>query len=470
MSWQVLAGTTYMLNTKSVVEVRLGISHTDAGKTPWFVGTQSYASKFGLPNYPTDPRYTGGLYPQSISGYSQLGVQGSNPQFQDPTVVNPKINYSLLVGKHSLKAGWEYQNLTIEIDDFNPKSGGDSYAGRFSQVTGTPTNNEQFVADFLFGARSNYQLNNAAVVQYKQQMNFLYLQDDWKLLPNLTINAGIRYEYSTPQYLVDNKLSNFDPVTKTLVQASSGDIYQRSLVHPDRNNWAPRFGLAWTLDAKTVIRSAYGISYINFNRMGGENLLAYNLPNIVNPSIDQLPATAGSSGLPLCTSTAQAPGACFRTTMQGYPDNFLSVANVKQINVRANYIPADFKTSYIQNWHFTIQRELAKNWVFDLGYVGTRGVGLMILGDYNQARPNGQDENSSLQSRRPIQNFGLIQIAWGGGFLNYNALQTKLEKRFSSGFYLLNSFTWSKAIDNASASALSRSDPGVLRKSDPPLR
>ncbi len=281
-------------------------------------------------------------------------------------------------------------------------------------------------------------------------MNFFYLQDDWKVSRNLTVNAGLRYEYSTPQYLDNNQLSNFDPVTNTLVQAKSGDIYARSLVHPDRNNLAPRLGVAWTVTPKTVIRSAYGISYIHFNRMGGENLLAYNLPSIVNPSIDQLPSTAGSSGLALCTSQAQAPGTCFRTTMMGYPDNFLSVANVKQINVRANYIPSDFKTSYIQTWHFTIQRELAKGLVLDAGYVGTRGVGLMILGDYNQARPNAPDENTGLQARRPDQSFGLIQIAWGGGFLTYHALQTKIEKRFSNGFYLLNSFTWSKSIDNAS--------------------
>jgi len=152
----------------------------------------------------------------------------------------------------------------------------------------------------------------------------------------------------------------------------------------------------------------------------------------------------------VCTSTAQAPETCFRPTLSGYPDNFLTVANVKQINVRANYIPSDFKTSYIQTWHFTLQRELAKSLVLDVGYVGTRGVGLMILGDYNQARPNGSTENASLQARRPIQNFGLIQIAWGGGFLTYHALQTKIEKRFSGGFYLLNAFTWSKSIDNAS--------------------
>ena len=83
-------------------------------------------------------------------------------------------------------------------------------------------------------------------------------------------------------------------------------------------------------------------------------------------------------------------------------------------------------------------------------YVGTRGVGLMILGDYNQAVPNAVGQNLSVQARRPVQNFGFIQEAWGGGFLNYHAFQAKLEKRYSAGLYLLNSFTWSKAIDNAS--------------------
>jgi hypothetical protein len=449
-SIQAVTGATVSLTTRSVLEVRVGGSYTDAGKTPWFVGTESFASKFGFPNYPTDPRFTGGLHPQSINGFTALGVQGSNPQFQNPRVINPKLNYSHLLGKHSFKAGWEMQSLKIEIDDFNPKSGGDSYSGRFSQVPGTPNSNDQFVADFLFGARNNYQLNNAAIVNYLQRMNFFYVQDDWKVTRNLTINAGLRYELSTPQYLDSNKLANFDPVSVSLVQAKAGSASERGLVNVDRNNFAPRLGFAWNMNPKTVIRGGYGLSYIQFNRMGGENLLAYNLPNIVNPTIDQLPTTAGPSGLALCTSTAQAPGTCFRTTQQGFPDNFLSVANVRQINVRANYIPKDFKTSYIQTWHFTIQRQLAKDLLFDIGYVGTKGTGLMILGDYNQARPNGPDENLVLQARRPIQTFGLIQIAYGEGFLDYHALQAKLEKRFSAGFYLLNSFTWSKSIDNAS--------------------
>ena len=182
------------------------------------------------------------------------------------------------LGRHSFKSGYEYQAINTEIDDFAPKYGTDNYAGRFSQAPGTATNNVQFLADFLFGARSHYELATPAIVHYQQRMHFFYLQDDFKVTPKLTLNMGVRYEFATPQYERDNLLANFDPATNTLIQAKDGSIYDRALVHPDRNNWAPRFGLAYNVLPKTVIRSGYGISYVHFNRMGGENLLAYNLP------------------------------------------------------------------------------------------------------------------------------------------------------------------------------------------------
>ena len=124
-------------------------------------------------------------------------------------------------------------------------------------------------------------------------------------------------------------------------------------------------------------------------------------------------------------------------------------ANFSTANTRTNYTPADYRTSYVQSWHFTIQRELGNDLVLDVAYVGNRGNGLMILGDYNQARPNNPGENVALAQRRPIQGFDFIQISFGGGFSTYHALQWKIEKRYARGFYLLNSFTWSKAIDNA---------------------
>lgn len=443
-------GWTFTVDPTSLLEFRMGVSITEGGKTPLYVGEPTIIEKLRIPNGPTDKRFTGGVYRQSVNGYSAWGVQNSNPQFQDPMVYNPKVNYTKVMGRHSVKAGYEFQTIATEIDDFSPKYGTDTYAGRFSQVPGSATNNLQFLADFMFGARNSYTLATPAIVNYRQRMHFLYIQDDFKLSPKLTLNVGMRYEFATPQWERDNRLTNFDPSTNQLLPAKDGGIFERATIRPDRNNFAPRLGLAWSVMPKTVIRTAYGISYVHFNRMGGENLLAYNLPNILNPIVDSQLPPAAANGQRLCTSTAQGPNDCFRTTEQGYPDNFLSLANIRVINTRTNMIPFDLRTGYNQNWHFTIQRDLGRDFVFDIGYVGTRAVKLMILGDFNQARANNAGESLSLQARRPIQAFGYIQSAFGGGFLNYHALQTKIERRFSSGVYFLNSFTWSKAIDNAS--------------------
>lgn len=199
-----------------------------------------------------------------------------------------------------------------------------------------------------------------------------------------------------------------------------------------------------------MIRAAYGVSFIHFNRLGGENLLAYNLPFILNPIVDSQRPPLAANGQPVCTSPAQGPNECFRPTMQGYPNNFLSLANIRPLNVRTNMIPFDTRSGFNRNFHVSVQQELGAGWVVDVGYVGTRGGNLMILGDFNQARPNNAGENVPLQLRRPLQNFGFIQTAFDGGYLDYNAFQAKVEKRFSSGFYFLNSFTASHAEDNAS--------------------
>ena len=94
-------------------------------------------------------------------------------------------------------------------------------------------------------------------------------------------------------------------------------------MHPDYNNWAPRVGLAYQVLPKTVIRAGYGISYVQFNRMGGENLLAYNGPIIVDAAIDQL-ATQ-----PICASAAAAAGSCFRSTAQGFPNELRIAASLQ---------------------------------------------------------------------------------------------------------------------------------------------
>jgi hypothetical protein len=444
LNQQLATGVTYNFSTNSLFEFRLGISRTEAGKVPTNVGGANMRELYGITGLPEDRNLAGGLNTQVIGGYVQLGRQSSNPQNQDPFIWNPRVNYTRLLGRHSLKAGYEYQRINTEIEDFNPKYGQDGYSGQFSRPTGVTTSNNLYnLADFFFGARNNYQLANLFIPQYRQRMHFAYLQDDFKVSQKLTLNIGVRYEFATPQYEEKNQITNFDPATNKLIFASSGSLYNRALVDPDFNNWAPRIGLAYNITSKTVLRGGYGISYIHFNRLGGENILAFNLPQIVGVSQTQ----QVSQGI--CTGNNFLN--CFRPTQAGYPTGLIDPARASTANTRTNFTPRDTRTAYVQSWHFSVQQELFKGLLLDVAYVGNRSLKLIALGDYNQARPNNATDPTAgtpVDARRPIAGFGFIQASFNGGLANYNALQVKLERRFSGGLYLLNSFTWSKALDN----------------------
>jgi hypothetical protein len=444
LNQQFAGGFTFTVTPTSLLEVRLGVSRTEAGKEPPGVGGPAMLELYGIPGLPTDPRFAGGLTEQGVTGWTTWGRQNSNPQFQDPSVINPRINFSWIRGRQSFKTGYEYQAINTQIDDFNPKYGRDSYGGQFSRPAGAAADPATYnLADFMFGARNAYAIINPFIANLRQRMHFGYIQDDFKALENLTLNLGLRYEVATPQWEADNFLTNFDPQTNTLIQATDGSTYDRALVNTDRNNFAPRLGAAWSLNDKTIVRSGYGISYIHFNRLGGENLLSFNGPHVVGLSITQQPSQGP------CTSSTP-PTSCFRTTQQGYPEGLNVPANFNTLNARVNYIPKDNPSGSVQSWHVSVQREVLRNLLVDVGYVGNKSRDIMILGDFNQARPNGATENATLQARRPIPGFQEIQIAYGGGKGDYHALQVKVERRYSRGLYLLNSFTWSRAQDNAS--------------------
>jgi len=436
----------YLVDPRSLLEVRMGISRTDGGKFPDGVGGPGMEEVYGITGIPKDTRYYGGLFTINVSGYPGYGRQSSNPQFQNPDVYNPKINFSRLMNKHSVKVGYEYQNIHTEVDDFNPKYGVEDYSGQYSKPTGSTVKDTFHFghADFLLGARNWYELSAPAVANMRQKMHFFYFQDDWKVNSKLTLNLGVRYEFATPQYERDNRMSNFVPSQATMVPVTDGDLFARSGVHPDRNNWAPRVGFAYTVTPKTVVRSGYGISYVHFNRLGAENLLAENYPYFFSVRIAQNPTTMST-----CTA-GQDFATCFRPVTWGFPDGLADPKRVPLSNQGWNYyIPADIRTGYAQSWHFTIQRELARDLLLDLAYVGSRSVKLVILADANQARVNGPTENLSIQARRPYTGLQNIEESLPAGTGSYHGLQTKLERRFSGGLYLLNSFTWSKAIDNA---------------------
>ena len=443
MNWQTATGMTWNINPVSLLELRFGASRSEGMKTPATLdGGPDMLAAYGIPGLPTDKALTGGLNTQNISGYQSFGRDYTSPQWQNPLVFNPKANYSRVMGRHTVKAGYEYQTIHTLINDFNPAYGQDIYSGQFTNPTPTKSNSVYNLADFLLGARSTYQLTNFSTANLRQWMNFGYLQDDFKVSPRLTLNLGVRYEFATPQFERDNHMANFDPASGNLIPARNGSLYDRALVDPQYKNWAPRLGLAYSLSPKTVIRSGYGISYVLFTRQGGDSYLAYNGPYIVNSQITQ------STSQPLCQANS-APTTCFRPTELGYPVGFTSPENFSTVTTKTVYIQKDIRTPYVQNWHFTIQRELASNLLLDLGYTGNHSVGLWVTQDYNQAFPNQAGQSLPVKARRPLSQFDYIDSNFSAGFSSYNALQVKLEKRYADGLFLLNSFTWSKAIDNA---------------------
>jgi hypothetical protein len=332
-----------------------------------------------------------------------LGRQTSNPQFQNPTLFDPKINFSLIRGKHSIKMGYELMVIRTEVLDVNPLYGNDTYAGSFSKPTCAQLGlaatctvasdaTSYNLADFIFGTPSIVNLGTNLTTNLRQHVNSLYAQDDFHVLPNLTLNLGLRWDFATPLYDRDNNYSNFDPTTNTMVHATGGSLFNRSLVHPNYHDFGPRLGLAYSIDTKTVVRAGYGISYTFFNR-----------PGSAEEGINAPQALFGVINQSLVVNGALNPA--FLTTANSFTTGIANPSSFNPVNSNVAYIPADSPWPYVQNWFFSVQRELPKNTVVEVAYNGNHSLNLPILGDYNQAVPNVGTATLGVQARRPIPTF-----------------------------------------------------------------
>src|SRR5262249_48695382 len=147
-----------------------------------------------------------------------IGRQATNPQFQNPVSFNPKLNYSMIKGRHSIKFGYEFLAIRTEVLDINPLYGSLTYGGQYSKPTAAqcgctvPTDsnsvNSYNLADFYFGVPSAIGLGSNLTINLRQHVNSLYIQDDWRVSPKLTVNVGLRWEYSTPLWDRDHYWSN----------------------------------------------------------------------------------------------------------------------------------------------------------------------------------------------------------------------------------------------------------------------
>jgi carboxypeptidase family protein/TonB-dependent receptor-like protein len=460
---QIALGTTYLLSANKFIDVRLGLDRTKAGKFNLSIGNTAFSTPGQpgfIPGLPNNPVVAGGLPSIGITGFTGFGRQSTNPQWQDPALLDPKINFTWVRGKHSMKFGYEYERVWMAVNDNNPLYGSYTYGGGYSNAGGS-TVSDTYWADFLFGTTNVYSLANYYVAHLTQNMHSLYAQDDWHVLPNLTLNLGLRWEYGSPYADLYNRVSNFDPASQTVLTTtpgavagngitpvSGGGTYGKTLVNPDFTDFGPRLGFAYSVNPKTVVRGGFGMSYVHYTRAGSGDILGINAPQAQFANVNQITPTATnhcSNSLPaqIIAIGATTPS-CFATADQGYPSGLVTSFNPATDNV--TYIPKNTKDSYVESYFLSVQRTLAKNTVLDIAYVGNHGVKL-------QGFLNANQKNPSLGFARPYANWPSdITEALNEFYSNFNSLQVKYEQQLVAGLTLLNTFTWEHSLDNASAS------------------
>ena len=470
---QVALGYTHTFGSNRIVDARLGLSRTKAGKYTLSIGQND----FTIPGLPANSIVAGGLPSVGISGFTGFGRQSTNPQWQNPALLDPKVNYTWVVGKHSLKFGYEYEHIWMAVNDNNPLYGSFTYGSGYSLCdaaisplcattasgTAAPTAavTDNYWADFLFGTTTSYQLANYFVVHLRQTMENAYAQDDWKILPNLTLNLGVRWEYGSPYSEWKNNISNFDPASQSVLTitpgavagngitpVNPGGVYGSTLMNPDLADWSPRVGFAWGLAPRTVLRGGFGTGFVHYTRAGSGDILGINAPQAQFAVVTQTkPSTTNHCTSPLPSqiiATGSTTPSCYVTADQGFPSGLVTSFNPATDNI--TWVPKDTRDSYVENYFFDLQQQLAKNTLLDIAYVGNHGLKL-------QGFLNGNQKNPALGFTRPFTSWPSdITEALNEFWSNYNALQVRYEQRFVAGLTLLNSFTWEHSLDNASAS------------------
>jgi hypothetical protein len=455
---QIALGYTYLISANKVLDARLGLDRTKAGKFNLSIGNTSFNNIPGLPT--NNPVVAGGLPSIGITGFTGFGRQSTNPQWQDPALIDPKVNFTWVKGKHSMKFGYEFERIWMAVNDNNPLYGSFTYGGGYSNAGGS-TVSDTYWADFLFGTTNAYSLANFYVAHLTQNMHNLYAQDDWKARSNLTLNIGLRWEYGSPYADLYNRVSNFDPGTQTVLTTTPGAVagngitpvsyggtYGKTLVNPDYTDFGPRVGFAYSVDPKTAIRGGFGISYAHYTRAGSGDILGINAPQAQFAAVSQIaPNTTNHCSTPLPAQIIPVNGttpSCYATSDQGYPSGLVTSFNPATDNI--TYIPKNTRDSYVESYFLSIQRTLAKNTLLDIAYVGNHGVKL-------QGFLNANQKNPAAGFARPYTNWPSdITAAVNEFYSNFNSLQIKYEQQFVGGLTLLNTFTWEHSLDNASAS------------------
>jgi hypothetical protein len=540
-------GWTHILSSDKVNDLRFGfnryvfvrqpseaISAADIGQTRPNVGDFPGMSRFAI-----------------TSDFS-VGINQNDDRGTRANAFNYVDDFSWTKGKHALRMGVNidqyqlnrYNNFaTRGSQGFNSTAAGAT--GPFGQPVGaanaacpTPPCALSAFQNFLLGRVTSTQAESGIATYYFRAIDYgTYFQDDWKIKPRLTLNLGLRWEFLSIAHDKRGFGTNFifngaqnPPIQEVHPASFPGALATPGV--PDctiqtclyKKGLEPRLGFAYDLfgNQKTVVRGGFGIYY---DRTSNQSLLqttgglpfqlAVAAPGAMQVSTaDPFPNLIPLSQFPVSYGDVFPTLAAFRTATGADPRGILAtnaaLAGAPIFNSANGLPPAAFYFQPVQNlipprimqWNFTVQREVAKNWLAEVGYVGTRGDNLLGPGgllDFSQycnafnkcqipavmgqnvvvaaGTPDvtknadgsifitGSTANNA-NARVPAQYLGLAEnhfaLNYNGGFSTYHSLQASILHRFSSGLYLQGAYTYSKCLDNGSGSTFQDELNGLI--------
>jgi Carboxypeptidase regulatory-like domain/TonB dependent receptor len=374
-----------------------------------------------------------------ISGYSEIGLGPWLPTFLGSRNRQLKNDTSWIKGKHTLKFGVDILSKGDNQHEAEFAPGAFSFDGVFTRDPETGLGGDGF-ADFLLGIPNTSNAGTFLGYSSKSWLDQFYVQDDWQVTPELTLNLGWRYELFQFPYELHNNIANFDidtdPSNPQLVLAKNGSHSDRSTVASDTNNFAPRFGFAYKFARRTVLRGGYGIFYANNEGAGDSQWLQGNPPFAMTVNL---------------TTDTINPVVLLKN---GVPEGTVSLTNLH--DVRPSSYERHPSLGYSQQWNFNIQRELAPDWLWEIGYYGNKANHLLQRWDANYALAGPGDLNARRRWRSVlipgtdivVSPLSALEAHRFDGNSLFHSLQTRIEKRFSAGFTLLASYNWSKTISD----------------------
>jgi hypothetical protein len=377
---------------------------------------------------------------------------------------DPSDVVTMIRGKHILHFGGElltYQNNSTAWGNVN--AGTFQFSGQYTQqwalnsagVAGPVPGTGMEYADFLLGYANQWAAAVSPEFGARMKTPQLFVQDDWKVRPNLTLNLGLRYQINHGWNEIHNNESSFDPAVNNPASNTPGAYWfatthangRTSMMANTYNTWQPRVGFSWARDPKTVFRGGFGLySYTwSLDTYGGNNT-TYGMGAAISSAGGDNDPTNGVIPITKLDGTGTVFG-----TSNPLPYTQASTSPTAYNGQPAGYIQYHTPVPRILQWNVSTQRSLGTNVVVELAYVASHGSSLNFPTDLNQV-PLALLSPSDAPTDRPYPNFQSLSGSTNNAVSNYNSLQASITKRMTNGVSFSFNYVWSHMLDDQDSS------------------